>query len=194
MQIKLFDPEGIKAVDYKSVYPELNTTPEFESLSGNVLMFVWYFANKTSPIYSMSPEKRVEEAIKMAGWKMPPEQKDKILKLVFGEVLDYAIKKMESYEPGARFLGMETMKKIFLQYTKIVDDGPEGFKKEEGYGEEKTTVIDHPGYVNVSSKIATIMPGLIQNLEDGFGITVVGNSEDEEGTNFLRTWNVNRQK
>ena len=48
--IALFDPRGIPTSDYKQRYPELGRIDEYRPLSSNELVFVWWFANPTSPL------------------------------------------------------------------------------------------------------------------------------------------------
>lgn len=196
MRIRLFDPEGIRAADYKSVYPELGKAPEFESLSGAKLIFVWHFANKTSPLRRIVDDsKRVEEALDLSGWKLSAENRAQILKLNFGETLEKAIERMVSYEPGARYWGRETLKTIFERYNDIIEQGPDAFKKTTGQGDAKIEETDINAYVTVSSKIAIALPGLIDKMEEGFGISITGTEEEgDDSKSILRDWNINRQK
>jgi len=192
----MFDPEGLKAVDYKSTYPELASISEFEDLGGRELIFVWYYANATSPLLRLEENKRVEEAMKLSGIKLSPEYIERYLKLQFGETLERAIAKMSSFLPGARYLGWQAIKAIFDQYIDIAHAGTSSFTKSVGSGEEKEDVIDYSAYTTTTSKISASLPNLIARLEEGFGIsTSLTSGEDEdESTSIFREWVLNKQK
>lgn len=62
--LKLFEPKGI---DLKLDYPELAEIPEFMDLeSPSDLLFVWWYANRTSPIIKLERSARWLEAAKKA--------------------------------------------------------------------------------------------------------------------------------
>ena len=195
MQIRLFDPTGIKPVDYKSKYPELKRTPEFESLRGTELIFVWYFANATSPIVDITDDnKRVKEALHLSALTPEPVEYENILQLNFTERMEAAIEKMGFYQPGARYYGFKSIKAIFDQYQEIAQMGTAAFKKSTGSGEEKTEEVDYNAYTNTTTKISAELPKLIARMEEGFGLTITGASEaEEEGQSLLRPWNLERQ-
>ena len=84
MEIRLFDPTGLRPVDYKATYPEMKRIKEFESIPGTQLIFIWYFANATSPLADIKDKyKRVEAAISRAGYNPEPTEHEKLLKLQF---------------------------------------------------------------------------------------------------------------
>jgi len=179
--IRLFDPTGLKAMDYKSTYPELARTTEFESLSGTELMFVWHYANATSPLIDLDENTRVKEALGRSGFMPSPTEKEKLLKLQFGERLEHAIEKMGTFNPGVRYFGWKSLKTIFSQYQEIAQMSPDELGELDDY-------------VNITTKIAKAMPDLMEKLEEGFGISMSATEEEEEGTAMLRDWNLNRRK
>lgn len=191
--IKIFDPEGIKPSKYKTAYPELDRTPEFEGFRGEELMFFWYFANKTSPIIDVSEEKRVEEAIKLSGLHVEPDVFESMVALNFSEDQQRAINKMSSYLPGPRYFAWKASRNLFKQYQEIANMEATEFTKTEGRGEDARIVTDYEKYINVTSKAAAAFDGLIKNLEEGFGTNKEEMSEEEEqGANYLRFWHENR--
>lgn len=189
--MKIFDPTGIKAQDYKVKYPELGRTPEFEGLTGTELIFVWYYANATSQFIDLKEEKRVVEALKESG--LLPPNKEKFLDLQFGETLESAIEKMSSYIPGARYYAWKAIKNTYQNYIDILSMGPGDFTKSSGKGEDAITETDFNAYSNITTKITEALPGLIERLEEGFGVTINASEEEEEGSAILRNWHQDRQ-
>jgi len=197
MKIRLFDPTGLKAVDYKATYPELARTEEFESMRGNELIFVWYYANATSPLIDIKDEsKRVTEAIKASGYNPDPDDYEKLLKLQFPPGIEAAIEKMSSYMPGARYFGWKALKNIFDQYQDIANMTPSDFTKKVGSGDTAETITDYAAYSTVTGTVSKALADLIHRLEEGFGISVTGKVSDseEESNAILRDWNLNKKK
>ena len=194
--IRLFDPEGLKAVEYKSTYPELGETKEFESFPGKELIFVWYYANATSPLINIKDDKkRVGEALRFSGYNPDPAERETLLNRNFTERVEAAINKMGSYQPGVRYLGWKMLKNIFDQYNELVNDGVAGFTKVLKNGDSIETVLDISTWVTLSKQIAVAMPDLIKRIEEGFGVSVSGiSSEEEEGSSMHREWNLNLQE
>lgn len=190
--MRLFDPTGIKSQDYKATYPELEKTAEFEPLTGAELMFVWYYANATSPFIEMKEEGRVIEALSSSGFK--PIDKEKFLDIQFGERLEDAIIKMRSFIPGARYFGWKSIKNTYQNYLEILDKKAEEFVKTTGSGENVVTEIDYGTYANISTKLSAALPGLVAQLEEGFGVTLTASEEEEEGRAELRDWAQNREQ
>jgi len=195
MRLRLFNPEGLKAVDYKAAYPELERTPEFEHMKGSELMFVWYYSNATSPLMEIiDREERVVEALKRSRFNPEPSEYERMLKLQFSEQLEIAIGKMSSYLPGARYLGWKALKAIFDQYQEIASKGTDYFKKTVGTGEDAVDEVDYSAYTNTTTKIVAALPGLIQRMEEGLGISMAGSSEDGDDVHGIHsTWFINRQ-
>lgn len=189
--MRLFDPMGLKPQDYKNKYPELETTPEFESLSGTELIFVWYFANATSPIIDiLDKDKRVVEALDKSGYM--PANKEQFLKLRFGEKMEQAIMKMSSFIPGARYFAWKAIKNTYRNYIEILNRDPSEFTKAVGKGEDVITEEDLGTYTNITTKITAALPDLINQLEEGFGVTINASEEEEEGSSILRNWHQDR--
>ena len=201
MKIRIFDPAGIKPEDYRHRYPELDRTPEFEGLVPRALIFIWWFANPTSDLVLYMPDdyERVLEALKRSGFNPGKVERERILDLRFDSAMAVAIKKMASYDPGARFKAFMMVKKIYDQYQTIIDMGPTAFttKTSTGKGDDKveTEEVDYKRYVDVSAKIAEEMPGLLHKLEEGFAIVnVEGDEKGLEGENSdLHDWHMGKE-
>lgn len=199
MIVRLFDPEGMDPKDYKDRYPEIKETPEFKELSGRQLVFIWYYANPTSPIIGILENKeRVKEALKISQWRPPQGTKERVLRLQFDERLGEAVERMGKYEPGPRYIAYMGIKKVFEEYKRILAMGEDSFKKvtKNKEGDETSEEIDYAKYVKVTTDIANEYPKLIEKLERGFGISVIqrgGEDEEMEGGNFIREWNLDKQ-
>lgn len=196
MKIRLFDPAGIKPEDYKHRYPELERTPEFSELHTRALLFVWWYSNPTSEFVLDTHDdyERAEKALAKSQFNPGKTEREDILRCQFTSELAAAIKKMASYDPGARFKSYLMIKKIFDNYQTIIDQGPEAFTTTEGSGDSAVTYTDHKRYVDVSAKIAEEIPNLLHKLEEGFGIVnMSGDDKDEnEGASSIRDWHMSR--
>ena len=197
MKIRLFDPIGIKSEDYRHRYPELERTKEFTNLHTRALMFVWWYANPTSPLVLDIPDnyERVAEALKKSQYTPSKTEKEDILRLEFNSDLAAAVQKMSDYDPGARFRAYKMVLTIFDEYEKLAKMGPKAFiTKEEGEGEAKIEYIDYPRYVTTSTKITEELSSLLAKIEEGFGIADASgkNVEEEGGPITMRDWHMNK--
>jgi hypothetical protein len=201
-KVRIFDPTGIKAEDYRHRYPELERTEEFSGFTPKALIFIWWYANATSDLvlYMEDDYERAKEALRRSGYNPTKTEKERILDLRFDSNMAVAIKKMGSYDPGARFKAFLMIKKIYDQYQSIIDLGMEAFEIETttGKGENQVTSreTDYKKYVDVTTKIAEAMPGLLAKLEEGFAITTVTGDEviaGEENSD-LRDWHTKKEE
>jgi hypothetical protein len=103
MKITLFDPTGIKPDDYRHKYPELDRASEFAELPARALIFVWFYANPTSPlVLDIQDEyERVKEALKKSGFNPSKIERERMENLQFDDKFATAIKKMGSFDPGS---------------------------------------------------------------------------------------------
>jgi len=202
MKIRVFDPTGIKAEDYRHRYPELERTPEFSDLVAKALIFVWYYANPTSPLVLGIPDdyERAKEALRVSTYNPSKTEKENILRLQFNSSMAVAIKKMSDYDPGARFKGYKMIKTIFDNYEDLISKGPSVFSTTEtkGNGDKAVTSIftDYPRYVTTSAKIAEEIPLLLVRLEEGFGIIDISGDqkdENEDGASSIRDWHMSKE-
>lgn len=201
MIVRLFDPQGIDPRDYKGRYSELEDTPEFAEVNGRKLIFIWWYANPTSPIIGIVDNKdRAKEAIKLSQWRPSKTEKSKLEEAVFDDATDKAIDRMGSFEPGARYISWMLVKDMFDQYQTILEGGMENFTKTIFDKEGKDTgkkIVDYKGYVSTTKDITEQLPILIDKLEKGFGISVIkkgtGDTEFEEQS-LIRSWNLDKQR
>ena len=199
MILRLFDPLGIDPRDYMGRYPELKDTPEFIGFNGRKLIFIWYYANPTSPIIDILDNKlRAAEAIKLSQWRPTKPEKLKLEATVFDDATDKAIEKMGSFEPGARYVSWMMVKDIFDEFQQIKEEGREAFSKVtlDKDGEITATDYNTQAYVKAMSDIVGQLPILIEKLERGFGVSIIKKGEDDnelENTSHIRLWNLSKQ-
>ena len=199
MGIRIFDPAGVKPDDYRHRFPELERTSEFDGLSSRALIFVWWYANKSSDLvlYTHDDYERVQEALKRSGFNPGKTEKERLLSLQFDSQTAVAIKKMAEFDPGARFSAYMMIKKIYDQYQEIIDLGPKAFVSKEttGKGEDAITIesVDYKRYVDVSAKIADELPGLLNKLEEGFAIVnIAGEEVKADESSDMKDWHIKR--
>lgn len=201
-KVRIFDPTGIKPEDYRHRYPELERTDEFSRLSPKQLIFVWWYANATSDLvlYVNDEYDRVKEALIKSGYTPSKTEREAMLDLRFNSDIAVAIKKMSNYDPGARFKAFLMIKKIYDQYQSIIDMGISAFEVEmtTGKGDDKVTTkeTDYKKYVDVTSKIAEAMPGLLAKMEEGFAIVTISGDEmiaGEENSD-IRDWHTKKEE
>jgi hypothetical protein len=196
-KIKLFNPEGVKPDDYRHKFPELERTEEFNELSAQALIFVWYYSNPTSELVIGIPDdnERVVEALKKSKYNPSKAERENIVRLQFDTSMAEAIKKMSNFDPGIRFKSYKMIANIFNHYEALIEKGPDAFVTTEGRGDNKVEYIDHARYVTTSARIAEEIPSLLAKLEEGFGIIdITGNEVIEEGgVSSLRDWHRGRE-
>jgi hypothetical protein len=182
----LFGPKNEK--DLKRQYPELANTPEYDKLTAGELLFIWWYANPTSPLITDDnvPDKiRVGLAYEEA-FKSHPNQdrKDKFLSFDFPDRIRLAIDKMKSYNPSARIRSQMIVNKILQNFEAMVNVDTDDFVTEST--DEKGKIVKEinftarNNYVNSCSKISETLPRLIEQVEQGFGVTE--SKSGEEGT------------
>jgi hypothetical protein len=100
--LKLFEPKGI---DLRLDYPELSDIPEFMDLeSPSDLLFVWWYANRTSPIIKLERQQRWLEAAKKA-YGVHGIERGEVKKMMEGKVpekIKMAIEVMTKFNPHIR--------------------------------------------------------------------------------------------
>ena len=183
-KLRVFDPEVCKPEDYKLKYPELKRYKSFENLPGvRALIWVWYYANPTSPIRDKPKGEKAKEAFKRSGYN--PSFKHEMIEGKFNDDFALAIEDMSNIDPGSRYRGYKMINKILNEYENIISEGRDAFKvihKKEG--KEEVSEVDTQKYVNTSAKIAEVIPSLVKSLEEGFAVTV--KEDEEEGDDFTQ--------
>jgi hypothetical protein len=201
MNITIFDPRGIKADDYRHRFPEIERCPQFDNLPSRQLIFIWWYANQSSPLVLDEHDnyERVKEALARSGFNPGKNEKERLLSLQFDSATAVAIKRMSEFDPGARFKSYLMVKKIFDQYQTILDMGPTAFQevttKGEGDKATTTTEIDYKKYVDISAKITGELSSLLAKLEEGFAVVnISGEDVKEDESTALRDWQMKKDQ
>lgn len=152
--------------DMKIDYPELAEIEEFNILSARQLKFVWYLANRTSPIAGLEKKKRLKAAASMA-WGTYHAKKEEAIEYAKGNVPDEikaAITKMASFIPSVRLKAKLMQEYIFdkMQTIIIVSDQD----MDEMDADEKKK------YADLALKISSELNNVVDRMESGYGIKV----------------------
>lgn len=187
MNIKSFYPKTGR--DLRIQYPELSSIPEFKKLKGSKeMLFVWYWANATSPLNDDSAEnlsykQRINKCLELSGWKPSGEIVKAMYEDSWPDEVKFACSRMERFETDVRNRARIVIKKILSNFEKLADVSEDQFVKVEkinegSENESEVKSIDFGArkqYVDYAQKIAEALPGLIKNAEEGFG------TDDEGG-------------
>lgn len=167
MDYKLFQPSNI---DLFKEYPELKEYKEFTEIKSNdELLFVWHYANPTSDIAKIeSIDLRIEAAYEKVFGKTNDTRQVQYLMGDFPENVRAAIERMKNFKPSARMRAKLMTEKTFNDFEKIM------FM--DVYGED---VGEMKKLADLKMEIAEQLPGLIKQLEGGFGIKEVDSKGKE---------------
>lgn len=172
-QLSMFYPKTKKGLLLD--YPEIEKMEVFRIISKLELLFVWYFACKSSPFYKEEDRRiRAEKSlIEAFGLNKAEQLKSVYMAGNFSEKIRNAVKEMEAFEIGPRIKAKIMVEKVMDNFMKLVDTDVEtAFKNKE----KEEDFVKRKSYVDASAKIIEKLPTLINQAERGFGI-----SEKEEG-------------
>ena len=121
-------------------YPALRTVQEFKDLNNpKKLLFVWFFACKTSRARELHDEQyRIKYALRAAWGEYPPKDvHDTYMKKQWGSAMDAAIAKMRSYEPEPRmrmkFIADQQIRKVQEMLETTSDKEMATWKEKDDY-------------------------------------------------------------
>ena len=171
---QLFAPKSTRGL--RVDYPELADYSEFKVLRLDALLFVWYYACKSSPLFNSKLKKRdlvVECMRKSKIVYLDPEKREKFISGDFGEKIESAIKVMYSFEPSIRILSKKLAVKQLADIEKMTS------LKLDDHGNH-VSFHDKEGGIDMNKKKAYMsmimsanekMDSMIQRAEKGFGVT-----------------------
>lgn len=148
--------------EMKLDYPELVEYPEFENLKDKQLKFVWYVANRTSPIIGYKPEKRIAKAIELVYKDKDMPFHEQWRKGEFPDDIKTAVDRMAHIKPDVRLEAKFTIMRIFDQHQKMTVLGEKELDGMDADEKKK--------YTELSIKIASEMSNMVQLMEKGFGV------------------------
>ena len=151
--ITLFSPIGKQS--YLGSFPELYSIDEFKIIPNAMQMvFIWYFANPSSPIIELNEYDRVHYAIDIVFEdKMSQDMYDKYMDLQFDDNMKNAIKRMSQFRIEERVRAYRIIKDIIKNF--IGDD---------------QNFITWADFVKGKSKIIKHFPKLQQIEKEKFGL------------------------
>jgi len=191
----LFAPKSPRALKFD--YPELADYPEF-NINKTDLLFVWYYACKSSPFFNDNMRERVviEKCARTAGMLLKEEdKKEKFLSGNFTDKIQSAIETMLKFEPSARIIARERAMKNYGDIVKMTS-----LKLDENGNHE--SFIGKDGGINLGDKKkymdmvfdANQKTGeMLAKVEQGFGIvekskTLLDKNKTSGGDTFAEAW------
>jgi len=170
VDLTLFEPT---VADMRDDYPELKEFEEFKNLSSRDLRFIWFVANKTSPLVKDPNYKNQKKRIKAAVAKVYKNSLDtmKIDSLLKGQIdpiMARAMVVMTKFNPSARLLGRMSLEIIFERYQRLLMTK----------AEEIIDLEDKKKFAEMLKKVEEGLPRVIAQLEHGFGIKVTNRGEE----------------
>jgi hypothetical protein len=142
---------------------ELRSYPELENVKGSFLEFVWFYGNRTSPLYNISPQKnKIKQCLsksKLEGL-LSFDDKESYLSGNFPEHIQAAIERMGEFNATIRGRAHEINNKIFDNFEKIINRDVDAMEDTE----------ETKKYVDICSTIVKGMPDLVKQIETSFGL------------------------
>lgn len=163
----LFKPQAGKL---RQIYPELKANKKFEDIPNDELLFVWYYACQSSTIDPELTDMIRATTAASITFKDAPEKKRKFIDLEFSEKIKEAIEEMKKYNPDARMVAKRIIQKTFNNLEKLTNVDDDSFTWLDDEGQKKTDWAGRKAYVDSVAKITETLPGLIAQMEHGFGI------------------------
>lgn len=161
-------------------YPHLRSDEAFNKLNNSEMMFVWYFACKSSPFIRMHDEqRRAKASVSTAfGKKGKPQGIAALMSLNFPAKIRDATERMSRYEPGPRLRAKMMVEQAFTNFGKLIDvnvDDETQFQNKDG----EIDMAKKKSYTDLTISITKALPLLVQQAEGGFDITEVGDLVNE---------------
>lgn len=164
-EIVVFNPEGIKPEDYKNAYIEFRYIPEFSTVASKALLFVWCYANVSSPHVFNHPnnkQKRIKSSLEAA---FGTDKEHASWYKSFPKEIGIAIVRMQKIRPDARYRAKKMSDKVFEDFEKILKIELKEFKKSD-------ETIDYNAYISTRKNVLKEIENLIDIKEKGFSVSV----------------------
>jgi hypothetical protein len=176
----------------KKMYPELAVEPLFKEVKNDELLFAWYLGCKSSPI---DPEWADEIKYKQAAinaFPNDPEKRAQYSAKNIPEQVRLAVEKMSTYSPKARELAARTLQNHFhnlLEMSQV--DVKKDFQYVDKEGNELIDWTARNQYVSSVKTSTEILPNLIKQIEEGFGIEK--SKKEESGTRAIEKYHNDKK-
>lgn len=176
MAYTIFDPRLVPNHNhYKAKYPKLREYPELDKLSPDWLVFCWWFSCKASPLVvtPMSHIKRAETALIKAG--MAAREDVEIQAAMNGQLPDdvkAACTIFASFD-------VDVHTEAYLIAVDLYNGLKESIKKENFQTKDtngKVLSFDSEGFINAGSKAAKLLPELVTQMNQTYGVVEVDES------------------
>lgn len=162
----LFKPQAGKL---RQIYPELKANKKFEDIPNDEFLFVWYYACQSSLIDPSLPD-TIRAKTAAAEALKDQEKKKRFSNLEFPEKIKEAIEEMKKYNPDVRMVAKRIIQTTFNNLEKLTNVSDDSFTYVDADGQKRTDWTGRKQYVDSVAKISETLPGLIAQMEHGFGI------------------------
>lgn len=168
--VLMFEPSNR---DMKIDYPELAEIDEFKDLSSRQLKFVWYVANRTSPLAGIKGIKRLKVAASTA-WGNYHTKKQEAKEYAEGKYPDEikaAIDVMASFIPSVRLKAKFMQEYIFDKMQSIIMVSETDMNDMDADEKKK--------YTDLALKVSSELNSVVDRLENGYGVKVKKTNQKE---------------
>lgn len=162
----VFEPTGR---NMKVDYQELASVPEFKDLTNSELVFVWWVANRTSPVFNLPERKKVYVAYKKAFGKVKNDTLQQYLSGIFPAKIALALEKMKTYIPSVRLEAKLMAEKTWEDYRKILSTNIDSITDADAKSK----------HLNMIQKVRADMPNILRDIEMGYGVTIKEISDED---------------
>jgi hypothetical protein len=188
-------------------FPELNNYREFKELTKEDLNFAWYMGNQSSPLNDGTVHSDIVKARSAAARCIKsPEKRKEYGELNIPSSVKEAIKKMSTFSPVARMIAKQIATTAFNNLQAMVNVNVQNDFKisrniTSGTGKDKTVEqveeMDWTGrkqYVDTVAKISDLLPDLLKQVEEGFGVEERDDKNKEIGMKAIDKFHQHNQE
>ena len=192
----LFAPKSRRGL--RVDYPELAEYEEFKNIRAKELLFVWYYACKSSPFFNLDIRKRdlIQKCVDVCDLLFDDEaRKEKFLSGNFPEKIQSANKQMEIFEPAARIEAKQMAIKMIADIKSMVslpldENGVHpSFLDKSG----ELDLAKKNAHMNMVFKANDRLGDMIRTAEKGFGVTerkktIIDKNREASGETFAESY------
>jgi hypothetical protein len=156
--------------DLRVTYPELADVAEFKPLSSSEMLFVYYFACESSPYIRMEPKNRILKSLEHIKKSVSGSQIADYSKGDFPDKIKAAIDRMLRYDVSARMEARSITEMVFKNVKELINI-------------DLNTLGDidqKKRYVDMAGAVTRLLPSIVSQLENGYGIRYVEDEAEEE--------------